>query len=65
MNHVAIPQPPIRAVPMGLFPTLGSLQEVFDLADSQLPITDKNKLFSLLCTYHNTLLKVSACHSKP
>lgn len=42
---------------MGLFPTLGSLQEVVDFADSKLPITDRNEMFSLLMTYHNTLLK--------
>jgi hypothetical protein len=46
---------------MGLFPTMGSLQEVIDFADSKLPIMDKNDLFSLLMTYHNTLLKVSSC----
>ena len=51
-------QPPIRAVPMALFPTLGSLQEVHDLADSKLPILTKNELSSLLNTYHNTLLRV-------
>lgn len=51
-------QPPIRAVPMVVFPTLGSLQEVHDLADSKLPITTKNEISSLLSTYHNTLLKV-------
>jgi hypothetical protein len=50
-------QPPILAVHMGLFPTLGSLQEVVDLANSMLPITSKNDMFSLLMTYHNTLLK--------
>jgi len=55
------PQPQLRAAPMGLFPTLGSLQEVVDLADSKLPITDKNDMFSLLMTYHNTLLKVLSC----
>lgn len=49
--------PPLRAVPMALFPTLGSLQEVVDFADSKLPITDRNDMFSLLMTYHNTLLK--------
>lgn len=32
------------------------MQEVLDLADSNLPITNKNNLFSLLMTYHNTLL---------
>jgi hypothetical protein len=44
---------------MSLFPTLGSLQEVADLADSKLPITSKNELFSLLATYHNTLLNAA------
>ena len=62
MNHVSTnPQPQLRAAPMGLFPTMGSLQEVIDFADSKLPIMDKNDLFSLLMTYHNTLLKVSSC----
>jgi hypothetical protein len=42
---------------MGLFPTAGSLQEVIDLAHSQLPIHHKNQVTSLLMTYHNTLLK--------
>lgn len=50
-------QPPLRAVPMVLFPTMGSLQEVVDYADSQLPVLNKNDLCSLLFTYHNTLLK--------
>jgi len=62
MNHVSTnPQPQLRAAPMGLFPTLGSLQEVVNYGESKLPITDKNDLFSLLMTYHNTLLKVSSC----
>jgi hypothetical protein len=57
MNHVSTnPQPQLRAAPMGLFPTLGSLQEVVNYGESKLPITDKNDLFSLLMTYHNTLL---------
>jgi hypothetical protein len=42
---------------MALFPTLGSLQEVVDFSESKLPIKDKNELFSLLMTYHNTLIK--------
>jgi hypothetical protein len=54
-------QPVLRAVPMGLFPTLGSLQEVTEYGESKLPITDKNELMSLLMTYHNTLLKVISC----
>lgn len=51
-------QPHLRAVPMALFPTMGSLQEVIDFADSKLPITNKNELNSLLFVWHNTLLKV-------
>jgi hypothetical protein len=53
--------PALRAVPMNLFPTLGSLQEVVDLAESKLPITDKNEMFSLLMSYHNTLLATQKC----
>ena len=53
-------QPPLRAVHMGLFPTMGSLQDVVDLADSKLPITSRNEVISLLMTYHNTLLSVTA-----
>ena len=49
-------KPPLRAVHMGLFPTHGSLQEVVDLGRSKLPITSENELFSLLMSYHNTLL---------
>lgn len=51
-------QPPLRAVPMVLFPTMGSLQEVVDYADAKLPISSKNELCSLLMIYHNTLLQV-------
>lgn len=42
---------------MSLFPTMNSLQEVHELAESKIPITDKNELYGLLYTYHNTLLK--------
>lgn len=49
---------PLTAKPMSLFPTMGSLKEVVDYSESKLPITDKNELFTLLMTYHNTLLKV-------
>lgn len=51
-------EPHIRAVPMGLFPTMGSLQEVVDYADAQLPVMSRNALCGLLMIYHNTLLKV-------
>lgn len=42
---------------MPLYPTAGSLQEVVSLSKSKLPIMDENTLFSLLMTYHNTLLQ--------
>lgn len=44
---------------MGLFPTLGSIQEVHDLAESKLPILDKNTLHSLLFTLQNTVLALT------
>ncbi len=49
-------EPPIRAVPMNIFPTLTTLEEVIALAKSQLPIMDEQKLMTVLMTYHNTLL---------
>jgi hypothetical protein len=55
-------QPALRAVSMGLFPTMGSLQQVVDLAYSQLPIQSPNAINALLMTYHNTLLdQVASC----
>ena len=50
-------EPSLRAVPMSLFPTMGSLQEVVELAESKMPITNRNEMFSLLMIYHNTLLQ--------
>jgi hypothetical protein len=52
MTRPTVPRPEIQA----LYPTLGSVQEVLDLADSKLPITSSNELKALLMTYHNTLL---------
>lgn len=49
-------QPPIRAVPMNIFPTLTTLEEVVALAKSQLPIMDEQQIVTVLMTYHNTLL---------
>lgn len=49
-------QPPIRAVPMNLFPTFNTLEEVIALAKSQLPIMDEQQIVTVLMTYHNTLL---------
>lgn len=42
---------------MPVFPTLGSINEVVELAESKLPITSQNEMFSLLMTFQNTLLK--------
>lgn len=55
-NPATNQQPPLRAVPMGLFPTMGSLQEVLDYAETKVPVTSRNDLYALLMTYHNTLL---------
>ncbi len=49
-------EPPIRAVPMNLFPTMDSLNEVVAIAKLQLPITHEQALITLLMTYHNTML---------
>jgi hypothetical protein len=51
--------------PKPLFPTLGSTQEVVDLAKSQLPIMDNNTLLTVLGTYHNTLLNEVKVPIKP
>ena len=50
-------QPQLRAVPMTLFPTMGSLSEVVDHAESSLPVDNANQMFAILMAYHNTLLK--------
>jgi len=52
-------EPQLRAVPLGLFPTLETLKGAVDYADSLLPITSRNQLIGVLAVYHNTLLKVA------
>jgi len=47
----------IPLTPMNVFPTMGSLQDVVDLAEASLPIVSKNEIVALLAMYHNTLLK--------
>ena len=47
----------LRTVPMTVFPTLDSLDDVVTLAQSKAPVISKNEVYSLLMTYHNTLLK--------
>jgi hypothetical protein len=46
-------------IPVGLFPTMDSLEDVMDYAESKLPVTNKNDMTSILYTYHNTLLKIN------
>lgn len=48
-----------------LFPTMGSVQEVLEYAESKLPITDKNELVTLLGTYSNTVLARLNRHNQP
>lgn len=50
----------IVAQNMTMFPAATSLQASVDHAVSQLPITDKNTLFGILMSYHNTLLAETA-----
>lgn len=57
MSNIKQQEPPLRAVVMGIAPTMNSLDEVLALAKSKLPITCPNELVTLLFTYHNTLLK--------
>lgn len=53
---VVKPKPiPLRVLPV--YPTLGSLTDVINYAESCLPIMDANLLTVVLMTYHNTLLK--------
>lgn len=48
----------LLAEPMGMFPTMGSLEEVMDYAVAKIQVTNKNDLAAILFIYHNTLLKV-------
>lgn len=52
------PEPPLKPVHMPVFPTMDSLQDAVDYADSKLPITTRNELFVLFAVYHNTLLNI-------
>lgn len=50
-------QEPKTVPDKSIFPTMGSIQEVIDLAESKLPITNKNELHSLLMTMSNTTIQ--------
>ena len=42
---------------MSLYPTLGSLAEVIQMADSKMPVSHRNEMFAILMVFQNTLLK--------
>lgn len=64
MKITHLEQIPIKAEVMPLYPTMNSLQEVVDSAESHLPIKNRNALVTLLYCYHNTLIKVLKNESK-
>ena len=41
---------------MSLYPTMDSTTDAVTYIESQVPVTDRNKMFSLLMMYNNTLL---------
>jgi len=41
---------------MSLYPTMDSTTDAVTFIESQVPVMDRNKMFSLLMMYHNTLL---------
>lgn len=55
-----IAHPPLRAVPMTLFPTAESLQDAVNRANARLPIHTANELYAVLMMYHNSLLNTQA-----
>ncbi len=48
--------PRLRAVHMGLYPSMNDLNEVITLAQETLG-GNKSSIYSLFMTYHNTMLK--------
>jgi len=54
-----------QITPMVVYPTLGSLQEVVDLANSKVPVSSKNEMYAMLMIYHNTLLKETHGQVRP
>ena len=59
MTSKTVQTPALRAANMSLFPTLNSVSEAVELAESKLPITSKNELYALLMTFQNTVLAAS------
>lgn len=57
MHHDPINPGALRAQPLSLFPAFDSLEEALAFAESRLPVMNKNELVSVLCIWHNTLLK--------
>jgi hypothetical protein len=51
-----VSQPDVSLTPVSIYPTLDSLKDVLDYADSKLPITSRNEITSILFIMQNTLL---------
>ena len=47
---------PLQPAPQSLFRTMDSLESVVEHGVNLFPTVDRNALYSLLMTYHNTLL---------
>ena len=46
----------IQATPQPIFPRKNSINEAVEYIQGQLPITDPNKMFTLLMMFQNTVL---------
>jgi hypothetical protein len=57
MNNTLNMTVTLKPVPMSLYPTMNSLQEVVNLATSRIPVVHQNEMISILMVYQNTLLK--------
>ena len=43
---------------MSLYPTMDSTTDAVTFIESQVPVVDRNKMFSLLMMFQNTIVKV-------
>jgi hypothetical protein len=51
-----MPELPLKAIKMPLYPTYDSLPEAILAIESQVPFTTPNQVFIALMSYHNTLI---------
>lgn len=42
---------------MSLYPTMDTMVDAITYIEAQVPVVERNDMFSLLMCYHNTLLK--------